>query len=1076
MPAIFISHSSLDNQASDEIKASLARAGFEQVFLDFDKDSGIGAGDNWERRLYEELSRCHAVILVLTPNWLSSTWCRIELAQARALGKVILPLICAPLGERYVLPEVQAVDLMDWNAGGLERLTQRLNAITSELARGFRLHPDRPPYPGIHAFEAEDAAIYFGRDDETRAVIERLDARRSQGGARLLVIIGASGSGKSSLLRAGILPQIGRRRRDWITLPPIRPEKAPLETVAKAIAEHLGKPETWRSWHERLGKPEAANDVEELLKDLRIGESRSATVLLPIDQFEELFTVAAPPERAAFLRLVAATLDPARDLPLMVLATGRSDVLEGLIQAGDLAHLTETYPLPLMPLDRVPRLVEGPATVVGLNVEAGLSERIARDVETAEALPLLAHTLWLLYRRSAESKRLTLAEYEALGDSQRGLNPIQNSVRLVADQAISGLRPTPDELSALRDAFVPHLVRVRLEDGKRVRQAAPLSELPADSLRLIRALAQARLLTIRGADDGRDGNAEHATLIEVTHEALFKAWPDLDDWLTQEHAFLTDLERIRGAHEVWSQAPADEKPSALLHGLLLTRSRDWMMRYPQRFVGREIAPVRAFVIDSAAADDAERARIAEGVARTRRMERTLFRGAIAASIVMTLLAGFAGVAAWQAVESQERASRNFELTVGQADTLVTKLSTELKDRVGISQDVIRRILDLIEARFGEMTKVQADSPRLALSRANMLSAFAENYIDLGEMEKARGRAQECAEITRPLLAASNEDLATERMMARCLEKLADSLRMRAAYKDASDSFAESIGLRRRILAKDPASDEAQLALAHGLTYSSANLREQGNIEEAFKQANESVSISLNVVAKDVSNAASVRELVDSLNTYSIVVDAKGQLEEAAKGFRQARDLTRRLADDDPGNATLLRFLSNIMANLADPLMKLRRYDEALATLKDAVDVKYTLTSADPQNTTWDFEICRSLLALANTQLQLGKNPEVLAAANEGNDRLRKLVGRDPKNRAWRLELVFGLAILMEADKRIGDAAGARAAAQEGLAVTEVLGTDALKADENKVFRQIADSFSHYLAEPQPQPPPPQQPR
>ena len=118
-----------------------------------------------------------------------------------------------------------------------------------------------------------------------------------------------------------------------------------------------------------------------------MGDARAATVLLPIDQFEEAFTVAAPDERAAFLRLLAGVLDPVRNLPVLVIATGRSDVLEGLIEAGELARLSEAVPLAPMPLDRVPRLVEGPAAVAGLNVEKGLAECIAHDVESPEALP-----------------------------------------------------------------------------------------------------------------------------------------------------------------------------------------------------------------------------------------------------------------------------------------------------------------------------------------------------------------------------------------------------------------------------------------------------------------------------------------------------------------------------------------------------------------------------------------------------------------------------------------------------------------------------------------------------------------
>src|SRR5260370_42100528 len=327
MPAIFISLSSLDKQTANDIQTALDRFGFEQVFLDFDKVTGIDAGENWEKRLYEELSRCHAVTLVLTPNWLASKCCFAELTQARALGKVILPIVCKPLGERFVLPEIQSVDLLDWNTGGLGKLERRLRAITDELARGFKLDPNRSPFPGIHAFEAEDAAIYFGRDDETRAVIERLDARRTQGRARFLVIIGASGSGKSSLLKARALPHLSRRGREWVVLPYIRPEKAPVETLAKSIAQQIGKPDDWRVWQAMLVSAAAIDHVEKLLRDLRVGDARGATVLLPIDQFEEVFTVATPVERATFLHLLASAVDPARDLPVIGIAAGRSDAL-----------------------------------------------------------------------------------------------------------------------------------------------------------------------------------------------------------------------------------------------------------------------------------------------------------------------------------------------------------------------------------------------------------------------------------------------------------------------------------------------------------------------------------------------------------------------------------------------------------------------------------------------------------------------------------------------------------------------------------------------------------------------------
>jgi hypothetical protein len=169
LAAIFISHSSRDNELAAEMKAWLDQQGYEQVFLDFDKHSGLQAGAQWERELYEKVARCHAVILILTPNWLDSKWCFVEFAQARALGKIIFPVVLSPLGDRKVAQEIQGVDLRDWNDEGQRR---RIREVSDEAARGFPWQRNRSPYPGIHSFDFEDAAVFFGRDVETREVIE----------------------------------------------------------------------------------------------------------------------------------------------------------------------------------------------------------------------------------------------------------------------------------------------------------------------------------------------------------------------------------------------------------------------------------------------------------------------------------------------------------------------------------------------------------------------------------------------------------------------------------------------------------------------------------------------------------------------------------------------------------------------------------------------------------------------------------------------------------------------------------------------------------------------------------------
>jgi hypothetical protein len=143
------------------------------------------------------------------------------------------------------------------------------------------------------AFEEEDAALYFGRDDDIRRLIERCEARRAQGGAKLIALLGSSGSGKSSLLRAGVIPRLKRAGRNWIVIPPMRPRLHPVDALALALAAASGTGADWRKLRDDLVGSDPKRLLEDLANNLRVkAGAADAQVLIPIDQGEELFGVA----------------------------------------------------------------------------------------------------------------------------------------------------------------------------------------------------------------------------------------------------------------------------------------------------------------------------------------------------------------------------------------------------------------------------------------------------------------------------------------------------------------------------------------------------------------------------------------------------------------------------------------------------------------------------------------------------------------------------------------------------------------------------------------------------------------
>jgi hypothetical protein len=593
MSHIFISHSSRDAEQAARLLTCLHANGFVETFLDFDKHAGLAPGADWERTLYREIAGAEAVILILTKNWFDSKWCFAEFAQARALGKAIFPLIEAPTGETFVSSDIQHLDLVKDREGGLARLAAELTEVMVNARGGFEWDHTRPPYPGLLAFGEADAAIYFGRDDDIRRLIERLNARRPQGGAKLVVVLGASGSGKSSLLRAGVLPRLNRDKHNWIALPPFRPQLHPLEELAQAVAIALGHSADWRHWRDAFASEDLTSTLSDLARDLRTAHaSNEAQILITVDQSEELFGAAEKKGAEQFLRVLNSLQD--ERLPFLVAMTLRSDYLSELQQAPALTAPFEEFSLKPMPLARVRDIIEGPARVAGLTVDGALVAAAMNDAATDDALPLLAFALRELYDRFGQQKNLTLEAYRALGDDAGQLSPLENAVRRKAEEVLAAAKPSPEDLQALREAFVPAMVRVNAE-GEYVRRPARFEGLPVNARGLIERLARARLLIIQKEHD--------VTIVKVAQEALLRKWPLLRGWLDEEREFLIGKSQLEQDLLDWGRAPAQEKTEALPSGLKLTRARTWLVEKPLQLNEAE----RKFIQASIAHHEAEAA-------------------------------------------------------------------------------------------------------------------------------------------------------------------------------------------------------------------------------------------------------------------------------------------------------------------------------------------------------------------------------------------------------------------------------------------------------------------------------------
>ncbi len=561
MSTIFISHRSSDNTEAKELKAWLASEGHAELFLDFDPMDGIPAGVDWEQRLYRELRRCQGLLIVLTPAWLESKWCSNELAIAREKGKAVFVARVKPCSGGPIIPSLQEIDLTTDRAAGLAKLARGLKEHGLDPADAFTWNPNRPIYPGLTSFDVDDAAIFFGRENESMAAAEAMRRLRLQstGSPKLLLITGASGSGKSSLMRAGLLSRLRKDPANWIITNPFRHGGDPILELGRALAfaYPMGRrPSSPIDLADRLRRGDAHRQLIGMADELQLAWNRQgATLVLALDQAEELLVSDAGPDAAAVLDLLREALTRSAQ-GLMVVATIRSDRLGAWQQHGSVkanagrAELAfEAFPLGPMPMERLGNIVRRPAEREGLVIDDDLVDALKSDTGTPDALPLLAYTLRHLHELHGADQRLTLQEYESIGR-------LEGSVRTQAEATIDVKNLDAPTLDALRDAFVPGLVRAT-EGGSFVKASSRLAALPDRTQPLLRRLCdEARLLVL---DHDREGQKT----IEIAHEALLRVWPLLKGWIEDDAIRLQQLAAIQRASSEWNSH--QNNPDFLIH-------------------------------------------------------------------------------------------------------------------------------------------------------------------------------------------------------------------------------------------------------------------------------------------------------------------------------------------------------------------------------------------------------------------------------------------------------------------------------------------------------------------------------
>ncbi|RFF44651.1 winged helix-turn-helix domain-containing protein [Xanthomonas campestris] len=800
------------------------------------------------------------------------------------------------------------------------------------------------PYVGLRAFDPDHAEVFFGRSHAIAQVLAAVRAQL-QSQRALVLLSGASGCGKTSLLRAGVVPLLAQPGGldglqavavAYCSLAACRGGDV-ADTLTRALAEwaadgravfSAAQMATCTQW---LTQPAALHAaIAEAMRHAAPARETVQThrhLLLVIDHAEAL--VATPgitaQDRAACTALLQALCSSAH---VAVLMATRSDFYPRLIEAvPELVELKrgDGHVDLLPPRDgEIGQIIRVPAAMAGLRFEedhdsASRLDDVLRDATARQpdALPLLQHLLQALHERRSDDGLLTFAAYRALGG-------LEGALAHHAEQTFRAL-PAPAQ-AALGDVLTQVSV-IHPDSAAVTARRAVWSALPdaSGARALVDAFVQARLF-VSELVAGEPGFA-------VAHEALLRQWPRASEWIHENRRLLQARKRLQLAAQRW--ASEGRRDDHLLNsGRPLSEAREAARRMPQDLDALDLAFLHA-------------------CERAHRQRRGLYAAAAALLVVLVSASLLLG---WQARQAQQVAEQRRD----EAQQLVGYMLGDLAEQLRTVGNL--KLLDSVGTRalryLEELPNASMQAGDL-INHARALRTTGEVLMNQGKLDQAHAAFTRAA-----ATAAQARTLAPDVLEAHAETGQAAYWLGAMAYRNkqfplARRHWAQYLAASEWLVRAKPDDPRWQLELSYALNNLAMLATTQGNAPTAIGFFARDIALKRVLVARTPDNASLRYELIDSLSGLSLAQENQGLLAPAEQGYREQLAMLRVLVDKDPDAHAWRRRLAGSLIRTSNLALARGHLVQAQQDARESLRLLQPLAALQPDNVAWRRDLAHS---------------------------------------------------------------------------------------------------------------------